>query len=46
MEPWHSDEEADAHEAEERRHELELQEILTARKRGKIAPKDEFQEEA
>lgn len=31
MEPWHTDEEADAHEAEERRHELELQEILTTR---------------
>ncbi len=46
MEPWHSDEEADAHEAEERRHELELKEILTTRKRGKIASNDEFQEEA
>lgn len=31
MEPWHTDEEADAHEAEERRHESELQEILTTR---------------
>lgn len=31
MEPWHTDEEADAHEAEERRHEMELQEILATR---------------
>lgn len=31
MEPWHTDEEADEHEAEERRHEMELQEILAAR---------------
>ena len=46
MEPWHSDKEADAHEAEERRHELELREIVTARQRGKVAQSDEFQEEA
>lgn len=31
MEPWHTDAEADAHEADERRHELELQEILATR---------------
>ncbi|MBS1812172.1 MAG: TIGR00159 family protein [Acidobacteria bacterium] len=31
IEPWHTDEEADAHEAEERRREMELQEILTTR---------------
>lgn len=32
MEPWHTDEEADAHEEEERRHEEELQQILAERK--------------
>ena len=31
IEPWHTDEEADAHEADERRREMELQEILTTR---------------
>jgi diadenylate cyclase len=31
MEPWHTDEEAEAHEAEERWHEMEVQEILAER---------------
>ncbi len=46
MEPWHSDEEADEHEADERRHELELREIVNARQRSKIASSEDFQEES
>ena len=39
MEPWHTDEEADAHEADERRHEMEMQEILsTHQANAKLSP--------
>lgn len=31
MEPWHTDEEAEAHEEEERQHEKEIREILTGK---------------
>ncbi|MFN7926880.1 MAG: diadenylate cyclase CdaA [Blastocatellia bacterium] len=44
LEPWHTDEEADAHEAEERRHEMELQEILAARQLQAAEPRHDREE--
>jgi diadenylate cyclase len=47
LEPWHTDEEAEALEAEEREHELEMQRILDERQahvRGRHEPAEPFSE--
>lgn len=37
LEPWHSDEEVEEQEAEERRHDFEIQKILRDEKKGRIS---------
>ena len=46
MEPWHSDEEAEAHEVEERQHERKMQEILTERKKDVVSEQSEQRSES